>query len=115
MIRIVVVWLLGRCFPKPVREDNKMNVVTIIVPQSLRGFVDGADCIEIEAVTVRQAIIGFVAHSDALRSHLLDDTNALKRFVRVLVDDAPLMMPLDEDRPLRVGAQITVLLALAGG
>jgi molybdopterin synthase sulfur carrier subunit len=92
-----------------------MGVVTIIVPQSLRVFVKGAHRIEIEAVTVRQAIAGFAAQSDALRSHLFDDRNSLKRFVRVFVDDAPLMMPLDEDRPLQAGAQISVLLALAGG
>jgi molybdopterin synthase sulfur carrier subunit len=92
-----------------------MGIVTIVVPPPLRGFVDGRNHLTVEAGTVRQAIAEFVAHSDALSSTLLDDSKALRRFVRVFVDDMSLRMPSDEDRPLQEGAHVTLLMALAGG
>lgn len=92
-----------------------MSKVTIMVPPPLRRFVDGRDRLEAEASTAREAVNRFTECSADLHGHLFDETQSLRRFVRVFVNGQPARLGPSQDEPLDEGAEVTILLALAGG
>lgn len=69
----------------------------------------------VEATTVRQALEAFSAGSVGLRDHLFDQNDGLRRFVRVFVDGAPATIKPGREEAVAEGAEVTILLALAGG
>jgi len=88
-----------------------MSQITVVIPPSMRPFLDDQVSVAVDAVTVRGALDTLAAGSVALRSHLFDPHNAIHRFVRVFVDGRAVR----GDEPVSDGAVVTVLLALAGG
>lgn len=88
-----------------------MNQVTVVIPPSLRPFLDGQARVAVEAVTARGALDALSAGSDALQHHLFDASGGINRFVRVFVDGRA----VHGSAPVQGGAVVTVLLALAGG
>lgn len=69
----------------------------------------------VEASTVRGALDGFIAASAGLRDTLFDQHDGLRRFVRVFVDGRPATVRPGDEQAIGDGAQMTILLALAGG
>lgn len=92
-----------------------MSQITVSVPPSLRKFVGGKTHERIQAATVRQALETFAGGSASLRDHLFDQDDGLRRFVRIFVDGKPAAIAPGRDQPLADGAEMTILLALAGG
>jgi len=92
-----------------------MSQVTIIVPPPLRRFVEGNARLPAEARTVREAVDAFTGRSESLRSHLFDENASLRRFVRIFVDGRPSTLRPGVEEPVNDGAEVTILLALAGG
>jgi molybdopterin synthase sulfur carrier subunit len=92
-----------------------LSNVTVIVPPSLRKFVGGKTHDRVEAATVRQALEAFAAGSASLRGYLFDKDDGLRRFVRVFVDGKPASVRPGREEPVSEGAEMTILLALAGG
>lgn len=92
-----------------------MANVTIAVAPSLRRFVSGQKELAAEADNVDHALSIFVDHAQELREHLYDETQQLRRFVRIFVDGKPVNMSAHSKDPLQPGAKINVMLALAGG
>ncbi len=92
-----------------------MSNVTIVVPPPLRRFVGGNARVAADAATVREAVDAFAARSEGLRSHLFDERDALRRFVRVFVDGRPAALSEGNDEAVADGAEVTILIALAGG
>jgi molybdopterin converting factor small subunit len=92
-----------------------LSRVTIVVPPSLRQFVGGKTRASVEAATVRQALEAFAAGSTSLRGHLFDQKDGLRRFVRVFVDGKATTIESGQEEPVSEGAEMTILLALAGG
>lgn len=92
-----------------------MSNVSILIPPSLRRFVGGDTRISASATTAREAVEAFTARSDALRNHLFDENDALRRYVRVFVDGRAAVLSQDRDEPVNDGAEVSILIALAGG
>lgn len=92
-----------------------MSNVSILIPPPLRRFVGGDVRMAATASTVREAVDAFTARSEGLRNHLFDDSNALRRFVRVFVDGQAASLAEGRDRPVKDGAEVSILIALAGG
>lgn len=90
-----------------------LNTVTIVVPPSLRRYVDGQSRVPVEAATVRGALDALTVGSNALHAHLFDQANEVNRFVRVFVNGCPIRS-IENDK-VADGAVVTILLALAGG
>jgi len=92
-----------------------MSNVSILIPPPLRRFVGGDSRIAASADTVREAVDVFTARSEALRNHLFDENDALRRYVRVFVDGRAAVLSRGSDEPVRDGAEVSILIALAGG
>lgn len=92
-----------------------MSNVTIVVPPPLRRFVGGSARVAANATTVREAVDAFTERSEGLRSHLFDEKDALRRFVRVFVDGRPVALSTGNDEAVGDGAEVAILIALAGG
>lgn len=92
-----------------------MSQVVIAVPPPLRKFVSGKTHVNVEAATVRQALAAFASDSEALRGYIFDQDEGLRPFVRVFVGGKPATIRRDSEEPIGDGAEMTILLALAGG
>jgi molybdopterin synthase sulfur carrier subunit len=90
-----------------------MNTVIVVVPPVMRPFVGGQARVPVSAATVREALEALAAGSDALRDRLFDKTDSINRFIRVFVDGRP--TGGGGEQPVRDGAVVTILLAMAGG
>ena len=92
-----------------------MSQVVVIVPPPLRKFVSGMTHVSVEAATVRQALAAFASGSDTLRGYIFDPEEGLRPFVRGFVGGKPAIIRPDCEEPIGDGAEMTILLALAGG
>jgi molybdopterin synthase sulfur carrier subunit len=92
-----------------------LSRVTIVVPPPIRQFVGGKLRMNVEATTVREALQALSAGSESLRGHLFDQNEAVRRFVRVFVNGKPAMMQSGQEETVADGAEVTILIALAGG
>jgi molybdopterin synthase sulfur carrier subunit len=92
-----------------------LSCVTIVVPPPIRQFVDGKTRIAVEAGSVRQALEAFADRSTGLRDHLFDENDGLRRFVRVFVNGKLTTIQSGQEEPVAEGAEVTIVLALAGG
>jgi sulfur-carrier protein len=92
-----------------------LSRVTIIVPPPIRQFVGGNSRVVVEAKTVREALAAVASGSGSLRGYLFDENEGLRRFVRVFVNGKPTTLPSGHEEPVSEGAEVTILLALAGG
>jgi molybdopterin synthase sulfur carrier subunit len=92
-----------------------MSTVIVVVPPAIRPLVGGQTRVPVSAATVREALEGLAANSDAVRSRLFDKSNAINRFVRVFIDGRPTGAGGGGEQLVKDGSVVTILLALAGG
>lgn len=93
-----------------------MSDVTIRIPTPLRGFVGGQDQVSVQGATVRDALAALTAGQGAFQDRLFTAEGELRRFVNVYLgreDVRRLSGGLDTALP--TGANLTVMVALAGG
>lgn len=92
-----------------------MTQVTVIIPPTVRHYTGGQSRVAVQARTVREALTALSTGSDDLRNHLFDSRDQINRFVRVFVDGRPSAPGSRGDESVRDGAEVTIVLALAGG
>lgn len=92
-----------------------MQQLTVIVPPSIRPYLGGQSRITVEAQTVREALGAMSAKSAQLKEHLFDTKGEINRFVRIFVNGRPVPLGSRGDEAVENGAEIAVVLALAGG
>ncbi len=89
--------------------------VVVRLPAQLRALVGGAGEVEVEARTVREAILTVDAAHPGLAERVLDDGGALRRFVNVFVADEDVRFLDGLDTVLSDGETISLVPAVAGG
>ena len=92
-----------------------MSVATVRIPGSLRAQVGGASTVEIEGETVQEILESLASQHPGIRSRLLDDGGALRRFVNVFVDDEDIRHRDGVHTPVEPGQRVSILPAVAGG
>jgi adenylyltransferase/sulfurtransferase len=103
------------CLQFQTTKVSLLSRVTVVVPPPIRPFVGGKTRVLVEAATVREALGALAAGSGSLHGHLFDENEGLRRFVRVFVNGKPAMIGAGHEQPVTEGAEVTILLALAGG
>ena len=89
-----------------------MSVVRI--PPTLRGETGGERQVEASGATVRELLEDLTARFPALRDRILEDGEPAE-FVNVYVDGEDVRTLQGPDTPVREGASLILLPAMAGG
>ncbi len=91
--------------------------VAVRIPTILRTYTDGASEVTVEPAepTLAGVLDALEAAAPGIRGRVLDDAGALRRFVNVYVDDDDVRFTDGLATPVKDGARISVIPAVAGG
>jgi molybdopterin converting factor small subunit len=89
-------------------------MTTVRIPPTLRPEVGGERQVPVEGETVRELLEDLTSRFPGLRDQLVEDDD-IAPFVNVYVDGEDVRTLDGADTPVRVGAQVILLPAMAGG
>ncbi len=91
--------------------------VSVRIPTILRTYTDGASEVAVEPTeaTLSGVLEALEAVAPGIRTRVLDDTGALRRFVNVYVADEDVRFTDGLATPVPEGAQVSIIPAVAGG
>ena len=89
--------------------------ITVSIPTVLRTLTGGESKVEVEGNTVGEVLSALEAAHPGLRSRVLEDDGAIKRFMNVFVDDDDVRYLEGLDTKVSDGASVTIFQAVAGG
>jgi sulfur-carrier protein len=88
--------------------------VTVKIPTQLRAVTGGEAELEVEGVTVGEALDAVFDQHDGLRDRITQDGD-LRRFVNVYVSGEDIRFQDGLSTPISEGDEVTILPAVAGG
>lgn len=88
---------------------------TVRIPTILRTYTDGAAEVSVDGATVSEVIADLDVRHAGIAGRVLDDSGKLRRFVNVYVDDDDVRFLEGLATPVRDGAQVSIIPAVAGG
>jgi sulfur-carrier protein len=89
--------------------------IRVQIPGPMRTLTAGASEVEVEAADVAGLIAALESRHHGVRDRLLDPSGALRRHVRVFVNDEDVRALQQEATPLRPGDRVAIVPAIAGG
>jgi len=89
--------------------------VQVRIPTILRPYSGGAAEVDVQGDTLREVLASLEASCPGISARVLDDAGQLRRFVNVYVDDDDVRFLEGLDTPVRVGAKVSIIPAVAGG
>ncbi|MEA2207936.1 MAG: sulfur-carrier protein [Solirubrobacteraceae bacterium] len=89
--------------------------VLVKIPTQLRAAAGGEAETEVEGATVQEVLDGLFARHDELRARLYDEQGGLRRFVNVYIAGEDIRFLDGLATPVKDGAELTILPAVAGG
>jgi sulfur-carrier protein len=88
---------------------------TVRIPTPLRTLTGGSATVEVDGATVGDVVSSLDAAHPGLGERILDDGGQVRRFVNVFVDDEDIRFQQGLDTPVRDGATVSIIPAVAGG
>jgi molybdopterin converting factor small subunit len=89
--------------------------VKVIIPTPLRAYADKQESVQLQAVTVGEALQGLTERFKELKKHLYADDGRLRSFVNVYVNDEDIRYMQKDQTPLREGDTVSIVPSIAGG
>jgi molybdopterin converting factor small subunit len=89
--------------------------VKVIIPTPLRPYAGKQESVELQAVTVAEALAGLTMRFSELRKHLYADDGRLRSFVNIYVNDQDIRYLQKEATNLRDGDTVSIVPSIAGG
>jgi molybdopterin converting factor small subunit len=89
--------------------------VEVRLPTVLRSHAGGASVVTVDGATVGEVLSKLVAEHPGMAGQVLTDDGALHKFVNVYVDDDDVRYLQGLDTPVKDGAEVSILPAVAGG
>jgi len=87
----------------------------VVIPTPLRRYTAGTDVVHLEASTVKDAIDALDTKFPGIRSGICEASGSLRRFINIYVDGEDVRFLQDLATPVRDGAEIAIVPAIAGG
>ena len=81
----------------------------------MRTLTGGESEVEVEAADVASLIAALDSRHQGVRDRLMDGSGALRRHVRVFVNDEDVRALQQEATPLQPGDRVAIVPAIAGG
>jgi sulfur-carrier protein len=88
---------------------------TVRIPTILRSYTGGSGEVSAEGSTLAKVLDSLESDHPGIRTRVLDDTGALRRFVNVYVGDDDVRFIGGLDAEVADGAKISIIPAVAGG
>jgi len=89
--------------------------IRVQIPGPMRPLTGGAREVEVEAADVAGLIAALESRHRGVRDRLVDESGALRRHVRVFVNDEDVRALQQEATPLQPGDRVAIVPAIAGG
>lgn len=89
--------------------------VKVIIPTPLRAYAGKQESVELEAMTVGEALTGLTNRFGELKKHLFADDGRLRSFVNVYVNDEDIRYLQKDQTSVREGDIISIVPSIAGG
>lgn len=87
----------------------------LTIPTALRKITGGADVAEVEPGTVREIIAHLDRTYPGFRARVCEDDEKLRRFINVFVDGEDIRFLENLSTRVPEGADLSIILAIAGG
>ncbi len=88
---------------------------SVRIPTILRTYTGGAKEVEAEGSTLTEVLDSLDANHPGLKSRVIDDDGALRRFVNIYVGDDDVRFIGGLDAEVVDGAKLSIIPAVAGG
>jgi molybdopterin synthase sulfur carrier subunit len=85
------------------------------IPTPLRKLTNNEELVEIDASTVAGAITELQTRYPGIKERLVDDTGAIRRFVNVYVNEEDIRFLQNQETPLKMSDEVSIIPAIAGG
>jgi molybdopterin synthase sulfur carrier subunit len=87
----------------------------VIIPTPLRKFTGNAEVVEIEASTVKDVITNLNERYPGFAERICKETGELRRFINIYVEGEDIRFLQNLQTPVRDGAEVSIVPAIAGG
>ncbi|MDN5771333.1 MAG: MoaD/ThiS family protein [Microlunatus sp.] len=88
---------------------------TVRIPTILRSYTGGANEVPAEGGTLAEVLDSLESNHPGIRTRVLDDAGALRRFVNVYVGDDDVRFIGGLEATVADGAKVSIIPAVAGG
>ena len=88
---------------------------TVRIPTILRSYTGGSGEVSAQGATVAEVLDSLESDHPGIRTRVLDDAGALRRFVNVYVGDDDVRFIGGLEATVADGAKISIIPAVAGG
>jgi molybdopterin converting factor small subunit len=89
--------------------------VEVRLPTVLRTHAGGAPVVHVDGATIGEVLSKLAAEYPGMAGQVLTEDGGLHKFVNIYVDDDDVRYLQGLDTPVRDGAEVTILPAVAGG
>lgn len=89
--------------------------VTVRIPTPLRNLTGEQATITVDGATVGEVVKALDAAHPGIGERVLGEDGQVRRFVNVFVDDEDIRFQQGLDTPVRDGATVSIIPAVAGG
>ena len=89
--------------------------VVVKIPTQLRAAAGGESETDLDGSTVQEVLDGLFERFEELRARISDDDGTLRRFVNVYLAGEDIRFLDGLQTPVKDGAELTILPAVAGG
>jgi sulfur-carrier protein len=89
--------------------------VLVKIPTQLRAAAGGEAETSVDGATVQEVLNGLFERHEELRARISDDDGSLRRFVNVYLAGEDIRFLDGLSTPVKDGAELTILPAVAGG
>lgn len=89
--------------------------VTVRIPTPLRNLTGEQATVSVDGATVGEVVSALEAAHPGIGERVLAEDGQVRRFVNVFVDDEDIRFQQGLDTPVRDGATVSIIPAVAGG
>ena len=89
--------------------------VTVIIPAALRQYTRDSSEVHVEATTVDDVLLKLDLLFPGLRAFILDETQGLRRYVNIFVNENDIRSGAGLGTKLKDGDRVHIVPAIAGG
>ena len=89
--------------------------VKVSIPSPLQQYTDSMETVDVDAVTVGEALAQLSSRYEGLRKHLFTEAGKLRTFVNVYLNDEDIRFLQRDATPLHAGDVLAIVPTIAGG